>query len=178
MDRSIPIRTIITFAAVVLAALAGAPAATARARPVAVELRLVGGQCDHKVDETRLKMSRSKDIVVVDVSNYGVADDNGLVSAPCGREQAVVLCAYAGTALSRDVFETCTSLPSGLDINTVFKVAAWNSSADTKRLMCAVKQNSPQRSVLLVISGEVGAVTCPDPKPLVDHHTIQIEIVP
>jgi hypothetical protein len=157
----------------------GVQAAAAKVRPVEIELRMEAGACSHFVEPTKIKMSHSKDTIIFDVSNYGTADEEGLVSDSCGRDQLVVLCSYQNNSLTDEVFEGCTSMPAGVVFNKPFPVKSGDRGI--KRLICAVKNAAPGigRDVG-VLSGNIDAtVACPKqlrPRPL--HHTIQIEIVP
>lgn len=154
--------------------VAAAQPAAAKVHPAEVLLHKDAARCVHAVDANRMKLKKSKDLAVWDVSNYGDPDK---AKAECGVAQDVLLCSYVANAFNTDVFQPCASLPMGRDLNKSFTL----QPGDIVRLMCLGKTEGSTFKVI-VYSDDPGKLPrCPSTPPApeeIRHHTIAIEIVP
>jgi hypothetical protein len=174
------ILTVAIPAAIGLVLVVGARSAVAKVHPKAVVLlKDATGKCVHEVGTQKVKLSKKRDVAILEVSNDGVADANGNVSGQCGKSQDVALCTYVNDALVKDRFELCASAPTtGRDLNKPFPVAA----GEIVRLMCLGKTTG---SFKLLVDSADSITVCPA-KPPADEsskerprtHVIDIEIVP
>ena len=171
MTRTGRIALVVLSGAVMAAGVEG----IGRAKGVAkrkVTLSVQGTGCGHEVEPKPVKLEKAKH-----------EDVGWRIQNDCGIARKVLLCVYDAQGKLSRPFDTCTSVPPGLDVAAAMTLAADGGKAE---LDCPARTEGNYLAVVLV-GDEVKAAGCPA-TPLKERgvpagdrtftHRVAVEIVP